>query len=82
MLCPCYFTVAVLILCFSKRWEGRLTKVGSLAPCTREKFSVNFRGVTTTYFHYLVSLMKIIHYLIDVAYLLGTFDHGKQKKTF
>ena len=48
MLCPCYFTVAVLILCFSKRWEGRLTKVGSLAPCTHEKLSEIFRGVTVS----------------------------------
>ena len=38
----------MLLLCFSKRCEGRLAKEGSLAPHTREKFSVNFRGVIAT----------------------------------
>ena len=38
--------VTLLLLYFSKSWEERLAKEGSLAPHTREKFGVIFRGVT------------------------------------
>ena len=49
--------VCVMLLCFSKGWEGRLAKEGSLAPHTREKFRVIFKGVTTTLYEIFQSIL-------------------------
>ena len=49
--------VCVMLLCFSKGWEDKLAKEGSLATHTREKFRVIFKGVTTTLYEIFQSIL-------------------------